>query len=90
MGWKKFAFWTGVAVGTIVGYAVAISLSEEERERLRQTILAEGEDVLDTVKEIGGLYARDLSKKAVEKAEAWVGEMGFPFSSARTNGASRS
>ncbi|GEM_PF-5216980 len=92
MSWKKLTFWTGVVVGAAVGYAVAISLPEEERERLRQTLLSEGETLFETLKEVGGEYVRDLSKEVVERAETLIEEKGvsIPFATGRTNGAAKS
>ena len=91
MALKKLVFWTGVLVGVGVGYAVAISLPEEQREELKQKLVARGEDVWELLKEAGSQQARELAEEARRKAEEWV-EQAPEFSSflrTGTNGASR-
>ncbi|NPA91992.1 MAG: hypothetical protein GXO55_11215 [Chloroflexi bacterium] len=69
MGWKKLSFLSGVALGAMIGYTVAISLTEEERERLKQVLQEQGKDVVTLLKERGTEYVRDWGDTFVERVD---------------------
>ena len=88
---KKLVFWTGVLVGMGVGYAVAISLPEEQRQALREKLVARGEEVVEKLKETGSEQAREWAQEVRRKAEEWVEQAPevADFIRVGTNGASR-
>ncbi len=88
MSLRKLAFWLGVVIGAGVGYAIGISLPEEEQQHLREELRQRGQHLVTKAKEVGEQQARDWAKEARTRAAEWFAqaESHIPYTRDRNNG----
>ncbi len=91
MSLRRIAFWLGVIVGAGIGYAIGISLPEEEQQHLREEFRRRGEDLVAKAKEVGTQQARHWTKEAQARATEWFerAETHIPYPRSRNNGHTR-
>jgi len=78
-------------IGVGLGYAVAISLPEEQRQELKEMLVTRGSEVVDKLKDVGRQQAEQWAGEVRQKAKTWVEQNPdlSPFIHSGTNGTAR-